>query len=264
MNNLDLSYWKKQETPLFKDLEWNFPERKSGTITLLGGNSAAFATEIKISEFLLNSFPIEEIKTVLPDALKSKLPPLPNLSFAPSTDSGSFKPSSELELALENSDFNLFLGDFSKNSETAVAISDLLKTLKTPALLTRDTLDLVSSDANTFIENENLMILGSLIQLQKLFRALYYPKMILLSSPLVPIIEALHKFTLTYPVSILTFHDGKILTAKDGNIISTEISKTEYSPISLWDGRLAARTAVFTLFNPKKPLKSLNAALFYQ
>ena len=87
--------------------------------------------------------------------------------------------------------------------------------------------------------------------------------MILLSSPLVPIIEALHKFTLTYPISILTFHDSKILTAKDGKIISTEISKTEYSPVSLWDGRLAGKIAAFSLFNPKKPLESLNAALFY-
>ena len=258
----NLAYWQKQTSPLFKDLEWNFPEQKSGSLVVLGGNSASFATEIKISEFLTASFPIKTLKTVLPDSLKSKLPPLINLEFTPATASGSFKPSPELTATLASSDLNLFLGDFSKNSETAVAISNLLKTIKAPAVLARDTLDLVSPDADAFIDNENLSILASLAQLQKLFRALYYPKMLLLSSPLLPVLETLHKFTLSYPVSILTFHDGKIITAKNGKIISTKLEKTEYSPISLWDGRLAAKISAFALYNPKKPLESLNAALF--
>ena len=108
----------------------------------------------------------------------------------------------------------------------------------------------------------NIIILASLAQLQKLFRSVFYPKMLLLSSPLVPVLEALHKFTLTYPVSLLTFHDQKIITAKNGKIISTDLAKTEYSPISLWDGRLAGKAAAFSLYNKNNHLESLNAALF--
>ena len=259
-----IDYWIRQEEPLYKDLEWNFPEQKSGKIAVLGGNSMNFASEIKISEFLNQAFPLESVKTILPDSLKSKLPPLPNFIFTPSTESGSFKKSTELNSALADFDLYLFLGDFSKNSETSVAISNILKDMKTPTILARDSIDLVAADANSFIENENLIITASLVQLQKLFRSLYYPKMILLSSPIVPIIEALHKFTLSFPVSILTFHDKKIITAKNGKIISTRIEKTEYTPVSLWDGRLAAKSAVFSLYNKPNFLESLNAALFWK
>ncbi len=258
----DLSYWQKQEAPLYKDLEWNFPERKQGSLNLIGGNSAGFSTEIKIAEFITSRYPIETLNLILPDSLRGKLPPLPNLLFTPSTDSGSFKKSPELNFALEKADFNLFLGDFSKNSETAVAIIDALKSSSVPALLTRDAVDLITADAESLLEKDNLIILASLVQLQKLFRSVFYPKMLLLSSPLVPVLEALHKFTLTYPVSLLTFHDQKIITAKNGKIISTDLTKTEYSPISLWDGRLAGKTAALSLYNPNKPLESINAALF--
>lgn len=260
----NLTYWKKQTSPLYKDLEWNFPEQKQGTLNLIGGSSAGFSTEIKIAELLSTRFPIKNLNLILPDSLQKKLPPLPNLIFTPSTESGSFKKSLELSSNLEKADFNLFLGDFSKNSETSVAIIDVLKNnLEAPTLLTRDAVDLISADAEMILENKNLILIASLVQLQKLFRSVFYPKMILLSSPLVPVIESLHKFTLTYPVSILTFHENKIITVKNGEVITTEIEKTEYSPISLWDGRLAGRISAFSLYNHPNYLESLNAALFY-
>ncbi len=263
MNPNDLKYWQKQEKPLYQDLEWNFPEQKRGKINLIGGNKNTFATEIKIAEFITNRYPVESINLVLPDALKSALPPLPNLTFTPSTETGTFKKSAELSTALEKADFNLFLGDFSRNSETSVAIIDALKSAKeVPALLARDTIDLISTDATEILEHKNLFIVASLVQLQKLFRSVFYPKMILLSAPLVPILEALHKFTLSYPVAILTFHDGKIITAFNGKVITTELEKTEYSPITLHDGRLAGKISAFALYNENHLLESLNAALF--
>ncbi|MBQ6605623.1 hypothetical protein IJH66_01420 [Candidatus Saccharibacteria bacterium] len=259
----NLTYWEKQTSPLYKDLEWNFPEKKTGKINLVGGNSFGFSTEIKIAEFLSSRYPVEELRLVFPDALQKKLPPLPNLFFAPSTSSGSFKKSLELNSEFEKADFNLLLGDFSKNSETSVAILEAIKSAPSvPTLLARDSVDLISADAETILDRENLTIFASLVQLQKLFRSVFYPKMILLSSPLVPVLESLHKFTLTYPVSILTFHEQKIITARNGKIITTDLEKTEYSPLSLWDGRLAGKTAAFSLYNPNKPLESINAALF--
>ncbi len=265
MNRNDLKYWKKQESPLFKDLEWNFPEQKSGIINIIGGNSMSFSSEVKITEFLLQRYPIENVNLILPDSLRKKLPPLPNIIFTPSSDSGSFKKSIELASALNSKTepcFNLFLGDFSKNSETSVAIIDLLKKTETPTLLARDSIDILSSDAEEILEKGNLTLVASLIQLQKLFRSVYYPKMILLSSPIIPIIETLHKFTLSYPVSILTLHEGILITASNGKIITTDLKKTEYSPISYQDGRLAAKISAYLLYNQKKPLESINAALF--
>ena len=99
-------------------------------------------------------------------------------------------------------------------------------------------------------------------QLQKLFRAVYYPKMLLLTQSLIQVAENLHKFTLSYPVSIITLHDNQIIIAKNGNINVVPIEKTDYSPITIWSGECAAKLTVMNLFNPDNFLKASVAALF--
>lgn len=79
--NSDLSYWHKQTQPLFDNLIWNIPEQKTGHVAIVGGNSQNFSSVIRVSEFINQSFPIKTLTTVLPDALRGKLPPLPNLDF---------------------------------------------------------------------------------------------------------------------------------------------------------------------------------------
>lgn len=258
---MNLDYLKKTEKALNEDIFWNIPEQKTGIISIIGGNSNNFSFEIKQAEFL-NTLNLKEVRLILPDSLKSKVPPVPGVNFTPATESGSFDKSSELNFALSDSDLTLLSGDFSKNSATSIAILNAIKNSEKPVVLSRDAIDLISESAEEIIEREGLIFVASMSQLQKLFRNLLYPKMLLLGAPLLPVVETLHKFTLSYPVSILTFHDGKIITAKNGKIISTKLEKTEYSPISLWDGRLAAKISAFALYNPKKPLESLNAALF--
>lgn len=255
-------YWQKQEKPLFSDLAWNFPEQKQGSISVLGGNAQNFSSVDRASGRLLNNFPVNEVFSLLPDALRSKLPPVPSIKFFPSTDSGSFKKSSELSYALDKTDFGLLIGDFSRNSETAIAVAEAILYTEKPLLITRDTVDLILNDAIEIIKKDNLIILGSMAQMQKLFRAVYYPKVLLLSMPLLPVVEALHKFTITYQTTIITFHQGQILVAKDGEVISTPIEKTKYSPLSLWGGELATKIAAYILFNPKQPLEAAAAAIF--
>lgn len=257
-------YWQKQEQPLFPDLAWNFPEQKSNTVTILGGNSQNFAGTIKMSEYLANRFPIRNVKTILPDSLRSKLPFLPNVDFAPSTDSGSFAKSSILRDTINSSDFAILAGDFSRNSATAVAITDAIQSSSQPIIIGRDTPDLIASEMASLLMREQFYIMASLVQLQKIFRAVYYPKMILLSMPLLPIVEALHKFTLSYPCTILTFHQGQIIVANHGNITTTPIESTVYSPISLWSGTLACNIAAFNLWNPNKPLEATTAAILHR
>ena len=88
--------------------------------------------------------------------------------------------------------------------------------------------------------NENLILMGSVMQLTKLLRAVYYPKMLLASQSLVQVAEVLHKFTLSYPVGIVTLHNGQILVAKDGMVKAVELSHSGYSPIMVWGGEIPA------------------------
>lgn len=255
-------YWvKNPNLKLFKDLEWNIPEQKSGTLNIIGGNSGSFSTVIHTAEFLFKTFPIKKLNILLPDSLKSKVPPLPDITFLPSTESGSINKSSTLNDFIDSADFTLIVGDVSKNSATSIALSNAIKNTTRPVLLTRDAIDSVSSEMTNLIEREGFYLIGSLAQIQNIFRSVYYPKMILLSQPLLPIIEALHKFTLSYPTTILTFHQDQIIVASGGKVVTTPLEKTSYTPISLWDGQLAGKISAMNLFTPNKPLEASVSAL---
>ena len=269
--NSDFSYWQKQTKPLFEDLLWNIPEQKISTINVIGGNSQNFHSIIRTAEFLSSHFPLRQVSIVLPSALQRTLPPLPNVNFVPSTDSGSFAKSDLLNLAFSSSNFSILAGDLSKNSATAIAFTTAISKSLTdasdikPLLITRDSVDLLAESSAKLFEHPNLFIVASLAQIQKLFRALYYPKMIMLSQPLIPIIETLHKFTLTYDkVTLLTFHQDNIIVAHAGKITTTNIIDTDFSPLSLWGGTLAATVAALNLFNPQRPLEATTAAILYR
>ena len=259
-----MEYLRKQDQPLFKDLEWNFPEKKSGAVAVIGGNGNNFANVIKLSEYLAGNYPIEKVETCLPDSLKKSLPPLLNLNFLKSTDSGSFARSEELTLTFETSDFVLLAGDLSKNSETAIAVTEAVKATQKPILLIRDATDLISPTASEFIEEHRLIFFVSMTQLQKLFRSLLYPKMIMLSQPLLPAVETLHKFTLSYEqCTIITLHQNQIIVANNGNIVTTPLEKTKYTPLNFFTGTLPADLLAYNLWNPQKPLEATSAALFH-
>ncbi len=261
----DLSYWEKQSSkPLFPDLFWNIPEQKTGTISLIGGNSQNFSAIVRTAEYLNHTFPLKKVTTVLPDSLKTKLPALENVEFTPSTSSGSFAKSRDLEKFFDNSNFTFIAGDLSHNAETAVAFTDAIKHSITPLLLTRDSIDLLAPTFSQIVEHPALFLVGPMLQLQKVFRALFYPRMILLSQPLVPVVETLHKFTLTYTnITILTFHEANLIVASNGNISTTHLVDTDFTPLSLWSGQLAARVAALSLYNPGKPFDAATSAILY-
>ncbi len=259
---MNLDYWIKEDKAIDENIFWNIPEQKTGTIQIIGGNSNSFSTEIKQAEFL-NSLNLKEVRLLLPDSLRTKIPPVPGVNFAPSTESGSFDKSNELKFAINDADITLLSGDFSKNSATSVALTTAIKESTKPIVLVRDAIDSVSDSAEEFIEKGNITLVATMGQLQKLFRSLMYPKMILLSSPLMPIVETLHKFTLSYPVTILTFHQEKIIVASSGKVITSSIDKTEYSPIGLFVGNLASKITAMQLWTPGKPLESTQASLFW-
>jgi hypothetical protein len=260
---MNLDYWIKAEAPIDKNIFWNVPEQKTGSLQIIGGNSNNFSTEIRQAEFL-NTLPIRDVRLLLPDILRTKIPPIPGINFAPSTESGSFDKSEELNTAANDADVILFSGDFSKNSKTSVALTTAIKKSLKPIILVRDAVDAVSESADEFIEKDNLTIIATMNQLQKLFRNLMYPKMILLSSPLMQIVETLHKFTLSYPAVIVTFHDGKIIVAKDGKVITTPIESTKHTPIELFIGSFASSVAALQLFIPKSPMLVSHSAIFWK
>lgn len=262
--NHNLEYWHKQTQPLFADLAWNIPEQKTGRINLIGGNAQNFSSVVRTAEYLGSHFPLKQVDVVLPDALRNKLPPLENLTFTPSTHNGAFAKSLELAKVFGQTDSNLLIGDMSHNSETAIAISTAIQSANQPTLITRDAVDLLAPTFGQIITHPHLFLVCSMSQLQKIFRAIYYPRMIMLSQPLVPTLETLHKFTLSYDLVLLTFHQDNIIVAHGGRVVTTRINDTSYTPLSLWSGQLAAKIAAMNLFSPNKPLEATVAAILFE
>lgn len=245
-----------------ENLFWNIPEQAQGKVNVIGGNLQNFRTAVRVAEFLTSKYPLKAVNLVLPDALRGKLPPLPNFIFLTSTESGSLADATEVAAAVNAADYNLIIGDLSKNSITGKLLAEVCEKAKKPVLITRDAVDLLAENATeATLANENLIIMGSIVQLQKLLKAIYYPKMLLASSPLNSVAEVLHKFTLSYPTALVTLHSGQILVTKGGRVAGAGLDKTGFSPIGFWSGELAAKITALNLYNPNNFVNTTISAI---
>ena len=258
-----MEYFEKLEKNPYEDLKWNVPERSQGTVNVIGGNTSRFRDEVKVAEFLTRTYPVQEVRLVGPDVLKGKLPDLPNFVFLPSTDSGGFAESQELMDVFNTVDCNLVLGDLSKNKVTGRAVANAVKNSSKITLLTRDTVDALTDNApERWLMNENVTVMASIAQLQKLLRAVYYPKMLLMTSSLVQIADVLHKFTLSYPIAIVSLHNGQVLVAKNGVLKAVALEKTGYSPMLFWNGEIAGKIIGINIYNPNQFIEATVNAIF--
>lgn len=257
-----MDYFEKIEKNPYEDLAWNIPERRQGSVNVIGGNAGNFRAEAKIAEFLAGKYPLEKVGLVLPGALKGKLPELPNLEFLPATETGSFAESEGLVTAINSADYSLLLGDLTKNAVTGRAVASACGNSEKPLLITRDSVDVMAENmTNLLLMNENLALMASVAQLQKLLRAVYYPKMLMMSQSLVQVSEVLHKFTLSYPVALVTLHNGQILVAKDGMVKAVPLEAAGCAPIMFWQGEVAAKIVTFNLYNPHNFIPATIASL---
>lgn len=259
-----MEFLEKIDKNPYKDLYWNISdEQKKGVVAVIGGNGQNFKTPMKTAEFMASEFPLKEVKVVLPDVLKPKLPPLDNLVFLKTTDTGSFSEADEIKKVIENADFSLIVGDLSKNAITAKIFGEALVESKKPLMLTRDAVDLATEGKmEKILMRENLTIFGSLVQWQKIFKSVFYPKILQPSQSLVQVAEAFHKFTLSYPVQAVLFHDGQILICKNGKVSVVPLIQTTYSPLTIWNGELAVKILGLNVYNPDKFVEATVAALF--
>ncbi len=258
-----MGFFEKLESNPYEDLRWNIPEKKQGIINVIGGNVGHFRTEIKTAEFVTGNYPVQDVRLVLPDALKGKIPDMPNFVFLPSVDAGGFSESQELIDEFSKADFNLVLGDLSRNTVTGKAVASAVKTSEKMTLVTRDAVDLLADNSpDRWLMNENVIVMASMAQLMKLMRAVYYPKVMLLSSSLMRVAETLHKFTLSYPVSIVTLHNGQVLIAGNGIVKALDLANTGYTAMTFWSGEVAGKIVGMNLYSPNKFIEASVAAVW--
>lgn len=252
------SYWLKQSStkPLFPDIEWNKPEQRAhaGKLAIIGGNKLGFVA-VRDSYEVAADMGAGQIRAILPDVLKKTIPPsVVDTVFLPSNPSGGFSREAlpEFHAACEWADLCLLIGDAGRNSETAMAFESLLGG-SDHLVVTRDAVDLIMPTMARVVGREQTTLVVSFAQLQKIFQSVYYPKILSFSMQLMQLVETLHKFTITYPVTIVTFHNSQLLIAHGGRVVTHEFDQ----PMAIWRGITATRAASYLLWNPKQPLEAI-------
>lgn len=260
---MDISYWQQQRPgePLFPDIEWSKPEQKAhaGRLGIIGGNKLGF-TGVAEAYSVAYQTGAGNVKVLLPDCLKKAIPTSwTDVAMAACTTSGGLSKESLPDvMALASwSSMLLLIGDAGRNSETAIVYESLLRNTDKPITITRDAVDLVKNAPEMLVNRPNTLLVLSFAQLQKLFQAVYYPKVLTFSMQLMQLVEALHKFTITYPITLVVLHKDTVIVAHEGQVTTTPWD----SPMLIWRGNTAAKAAVYWSWNVNQPLQSITASL---
>lgn len=253
----NLDYWHRQSAnKLFNDIDMMAPEQRrfAGKLLIIGGNKGMFFAVASALE-AAKKFGVGEVRALMPDALKNQVPSTPELYFAEAEASGAFGRLALQEMLrqAEWADAVLLIGDSGKNAETSLVFAEFMDKCQKPVYITRDAVETVTpSAADWAMRDYETGLLLTMPQLQKMLRTMYYPKVITLSMPTNQLVETLHKFTLSYPVAVATFHNDLIVVAEKGVVVTQSISDTNLTPISIWSGALLVQAVVARLWNPEK------------
>lgn len=263
MKQMNVDYWHKQDpaSPLYPDIEWQKPEQKAlaGRLLIIGGNAHGFAAVAQAHQDAVRAG-IGECRVVLPDALKKNIDPLAlDCVFVPTNASGGITKDAlpQLKAATAWATGILLIGDAGRNSETAIVYEELLAAFPdTKTVITRDAVDLLKGAWPAMLQHEQTIFIATFAQLQKLFQSVYYPKTILFSMQLLSLVEALHKFTITYPATIVVFHQNQLIVATGGQVTTTPWD----DPMRIWRGSVASAAAVYVVQH-KNILQAVTASL---
>lgn len=253
------SYWQTQDPKkaLFPDVEWNKPEQKNlaGRLGIIGGNKLGFVAVGDAYTVALDAG-VGSVRVLLPDVLRKTIPAaITEAHFAPSNLSGGLSKEAQADLRAlgEWASGVLLIGDAGKNSETAIVYDDFIKDYHGQLTITRDAFDLYKQTLDIVVEREKTLLVVSFAQLQTLFKNVYYPKILTFSMQLQQLVESLHKFTITYPVAIVTFHQNHIIVAAGGEVVTMAWEQ----PMAIWKGSVATNAAAYLLWTPQKPLQAI-------
>jgi NAD(P)H-hydrate repair Nnr-like enzyme with NAD(P)H-hydrate dehydratase domain len=259
---MDYSYWKKQTTePLFPNIEWNKPEQRgqAGKLGIIGGNKLGFAG-VAEAYGVATEAGVGQVRVLLPDVLRKTISTsITDTVFGPTNQSGSLTKEAVAEMSAlgQWADSILLIGDAGRSSETAIAYEQFVESYKGQLVLTRDAIDLIKNGSQAIVDRPNTLLVASFAQLQKLFQLVYYPKVLTFSMQLTNLVEAVHKFTITYPASLAVLHKDHLIIASGGEVVTIPWD----NPMAIWRGSVAARAAAYWLWSPKKPLEAVTSSI---
>ncbi|MEK7594025.1 MAG: hypothetical protein AAB436_00080 [Patescibacteria group bacterium] len=260
---MDHTFWHKQmpDKPLFPDLLWSRPENKrhAGKLLIVGGNAHGFSAAAEAYQ-AATSAGIGTARVLLPDSLQKTVGRVFAVGeYAPSTPSGSFAVNALAELLDMSAwaDGTLLAGNLGRNSETAILLEKFIDKYKGILVLTDDAADYFIKSPKTSATNQQLLLVLSFEQLQKLAVSTHFDKAFTSNMDFLHLIEALHEFTKSCQLHIIIKHLDTTFVAVNGQVSTSKLQVVESrSPISS-----AAQASVWLLQNPTKPFEALTTSL---
>ncbi len=256
-------YWRTQQptTPLFPDIEWNKPEvaAQAGKLGIIGGNKLGFVA-VGDAYTSARDVGVGSVRVLLPDVLRRTIPAaITDAHFAATNPSGGLARQAAPDMHALGQWANgiLMVGDAGKNSETAILYDDFIRDYSGQLTITRDAFDLLKQTLDVVVERDKTLLVVSFAQLQTLFKTVYYPKILTFSMQLQQLVETLHKFTITYPVHVATFHQNHMVVASGGQVTTMPWD----APMAIWKGHVATRAACYWVWSPTKPLEAITSSL---
>ena len=257
------TYWYKQQAdkPYFEDLVWSKPENRqhSGKILIVGGNKHSLMAP-GIAYLSTMKAGAGTAHVLLPDAVRKTIgKSFDEGEFAPSNPSGSFSKNA-LGQVLDSADWAdavLLAGDFGRNSETAILLEDVIDKYSGSLVIGEDGLDYFVSDIGKLTNRDNVVIVASFSQLQKMTRAGMPSVIVQHSMSLQALVGLLNSWSRETKVKLLTYHNGNLIYA-DGGLVST----TPAGELTNWQIPLAAYACVWWAQQPTKRFESITTAIY--
>lgn len=256
-----MSNWQKQlDEPLFEDILWSRPQRKSqaGKLLIVGGNKFEFA-RVQESHKLALSAGIGEIKVILPKPLQKLIGLQEDIFYLPATEGGSFSDEGYSELLgfADWADGVLIAGEVSRNSETVLMLRRFAMSWSGKLGLTHDALDQLAND-RVFAERDSTLLVGGLGQFQRLASTYGSDAAIKFSDNLDQLVASISSATTLTNHAWITAHDSWISACFQEQTISTKTG----SPPENWRTPVATASMVHWIQNPTKQLPAAATAIF--
>lgn len=253
----ELKIMRQEGEPLYPKVLWNRPVNRAGAGRLLLVGSSAGNFSITNDIFLAaQASGAGECGIVFPDSLRGTIGATGIGFFVPSSPSGSIGTGAVGEILHLATDFDgvALGGELSNNSQTAIAIENIISKFDGPLIVYSDTLHITRLHIDKVANRDKTLIILTMAELVSLAKALRIPIVIRDDGALAKaaILAEVAKYT---TASYLLFgHD--IVVVAGGNISLTNLGYVPEPAV------VYALASIFWLQNQSKPFEGLTAAAY--
>lgn len=216
---------KQGKQPLYENILWSRPQRRTGRILLVGGHRDGFAElQRTYAEFDVTS--IAEVRLALPNKLSRLISGLIGVSLVPSTPSGSIARDALAELVhLANEADAVCIGpNLSNNSETILTMERLIDETSAAVIIPPHSAEQFLSVMRKWHVKNNLLIFLTHKQLYKLAADVAADTKIPLNPTPESIAEMSQAISTKFAPSIVTYFEDSIIVSVQGKTSLTNNS----------------------------------------